>query len=51
MCRGARSVIELGSGALRSVDVIPGDRLELVSAEAAALEPIVNGRAVVSAAR
>jgi uncharacterized membrane protein (UPF0127 family) len=49
VCRGARSVIELGSGALRAVDVIPGDRLELVSADAAPLEPIVIGRPVVSA--
>ncbi len=51
VCRGARSVIELGSGALRTVDVIPGDRLELVSADAAAREPIVSGRPVVSAGR
>jgi uncharacterized membrane protein (UPF0127 family) len=32
VCRAASSAIELGSGALREVDVIPGDRLELVSA-------------------
>ncbi|HEY0394564.1 MAG TPA: DUF192 domain-containing protein [Candidatus Elarobacter sp.] len=29
-CPGARAVVELGSGALREVDVVPGDRLELV---------------------
>ena len=29
-CAGARSVVELGSGALREVDVMPGDLLELV---------------------
>jgi uncharacterized membrane protein (UPF0127 family) len=29
-CPGARSVVELGSGALREVDVMPGDVLELV---------------------
>ena len=27
---GARGVVELGSGALREIDVMPGDRLELV---------------------
>jgi uncharacterized membrane protein (UPF0127 family) len=31
-CRGARDVIELGGGALRECDLMPGDRLELVSA-------------------
>jgi uncharacterized membrane protein (UPF0127 family) len=51
VCRGARSVVELGSGALRAVDVIPGDRLELVSADAPALEPIVITRAEVSVGR
>jgi uncharacterized membrane protein (UPF0127 family) len=29
-CPGARGVVELGGGALRDVDVLPGDRLELV---------------------
>jgi uncharacterized protein len=29
-CKGARGVVELGSGALREVDVLPGDVLELV---------------------
>jgi uncharacterized protein len=29
-CPGARAVVELGSGALREVDLIPGDVLELV---------------------
>jgi uncharacterized membrane protein (UPF0127 family) len=29
-CAGARSVVELGSGALREIDVLPGDVLELV---------------------
>jgi uncharacterized protein len=29
-CPGARGVVELGSGALREIDVMPGDRLELV---------------------
>jgi len=29
-CKGAQSVVELGSGALREVDVLPGDVLELV---------------------
>jgi uncharacterized protein len=30
-CAGAKAVVELGGGALREVDVLPGDRLELVS--------------------
>jgi hypothetical protein len=30
-CSGAKAVIELGSGALREVDLLPGDRLELVA--------------------
>ena len=30
-CRGARDVIELGGGALRECDLMPGDRLQLVS--------------------
>jgi uncharacterized membrane protein (UPF0127 family) len=51
VCHGARSVVELGSGALKAVDVIPGDRLELVSAGAATLEPTVIGRAEATAAR
>ena len=29
-CRGAEAVVELGSGALRDLDLMPGDRLELV---------------------
>jgi uncharacterized membrane protein (UPF0127 family) len=29
-CRGAHGVVELGAGALRDVDVMPGDVLELV---------------------
>jgi uncharacterized membrane protein (UPF0127 family) len=29
VCRDAVSAIELGGGALREVDVVPGDRLEL----------------------
>jgi uncharacterized membrane protein (UPF0127 family) len=29
-CRGAEAVVELGSGALRDIDLLPGDRLELV---------------------
>jgi len=29
-CKGARGVVELGGGALREVDVLPGDVLELV---------------------
>lgn len=29
-CRGARSVVELGSGALRFADILIGDQLELV---------------------
>jgi uncharacterized membrane protein (UPF0127 family) len=29
VCRDASSTIELGAGALREVDLIPGDRLEL----------------------
>jgi uncharacterized membrane protein (UPF0127 family) len=29
-CKGAQSVVELGGGALREVDVLPGDVLELV---------------------
>lgn len=29
-CKGADSVVELGSGALHEVDVLPGDVLELV---------------------
>ncbi|MFN2459241.1 MAG: DUF192 domain-containing protein [Candidatus Velthaea sp.] len=29
-CRGAEAVVELGSGALRECDVLPGDTLELV---------------------
>jgi uncharacterized protein len=29
-CPGARGVVELGSGALREIDVLPGDVLELV---------------------
>jgi uncharacterized membrane protein (UPF0127 family) len=32
VCRKARGVIELGCGALREVDIIPGDRRELVAA-------------------
>jgi hypothetical protein len=28
-CRGARSVVELGAGALDGRDVLAGDRLEL----------------------
>jgi uncharacterized membrane protein (UPF0127 family) len=32
-CRGARGVIELGSGALRESDVMQGDRLELIAAK------------------
>jgi uncharacterized membrane protein (UPF0127 family) len=30
VCRTARGVIELGCGALREADIMPGDRLELV---------------------
>jgi uncharacterized membrane protein (UPF0127 family) len=29
-CKGAQGVVELGGGALREVDVLPGDLLELV---------------------
>lgn len=29
-CKGAQGVVELGGGALREVDVLPGDVLELV---------------------
>ena len=29
-CKGAKGVVELGGGALREVDVLPGDVLELV---------------------
>src|SRR6202011_4945797 len=29
-CKGAQGVVELGCGALREVDVLPGDVLELV---------------------
>ena len=29
-CSGAEAVVELGSGALRDMDLLPGDRLELV---------------------
>ena len=29
-CSGAKSVVELGCGALREIDLLPGDRLELV---------------------
>jgi uncharacterized membrane protein (UPF0127 family) len=29
-CRGAKAVVELGSGALQDIDLLPGDRLELV---------------------
>jgi uncharacterized membrane protein (UPF0127 family) len=31
-CRNAKGVVELGGGALRQIDVMIGDRLELVSA-------------------
>ncbi len=31
-CRGARDIVELGSGALRECDIMPGDHLELTSA-------------------
>jgi hypothetical protein len=30
VCWKARSVVELGSGALQEIDLLPGDRLELV---------------------
>jgi hypothetical protein len=30
-CRGAEAVVELGCGALHDIDLLPGDRLELVS--------------------
>jgi uncharacterized protein len=33
-CRGARAVVELGSGALDEHDLRPGDRLELVEHDA-----------------
>jgi uncharacterized membrane protein (UPF0127 family) len=29
-CKGAQGVVELGGGALREIDVLPGDVLELV---------------------
>ena len=29
-CSGAAGVVELGSGALREIDLLPGDKLELV---------------------
>jgi uncharacterized membrane protein (UPF0127 family) len=35
-CRKAKAVVELGGGALDQVDVMIGDRLELVSATASA---------------
>src|SRR5579884_3717257 len=30
-CRGAAKVIELGPGALREIEILPGDKLELVA--------------------